>query len=257
MKRITVVGLCLVVALAMAAFTATGAWALPPPEFSACVRVAKHTGEYADKYCQSKVAENKGRYSLSAPSGATFSGKSSGSTAWHVPHVPSHAGFEITCGRGRASGHLGQTSPFDTVYDVQLKFNGCETPHGLPCNSLLTENEGEILTMELMGKLGIISGEQVGISLTPQNGSVFAEFTCGVLAGRPFRIEGAAIGKLTPLGGKYMAEEFAVTEAGEQADTSFEAGPTEMLTATIDGEGPYSVGLLDRLQMKSKLVLKP
>jgi hypothetical protein len=152
---------------------------------------------------------------------------------------------------------LGQTAPFDTVYDVQLKFNGCETPHGLPCNSFLTESEGEILTMELKGKLGIISGEQVGISLTPQSGGVVAEFTCGVLAGHPFRIEGAVIGKLTPEGGKYMGMAFAVTEAGEQTNTSFEAGPTEMLTATIDGEGPYSVGLLDGLRIKSKLVLKP
>jgi hypothetical protein len=38
----------------------------------------------------------------------------------------------------------------------------------------LTENEGEILTMELTGKLGIIGGDQVGISLAAQNGSVFA-----------------------------------------------------------------------------------
>jgi hypothetical protein len=255
MKRISVGGLCLVVALAITAATATGASALPAPEFKACLKVAKGTGEYADKYCQSKVAEHNGRYSLESPAGGSFGGKSSNSTAWHVP---GRGGFEITCGKSRSSGHLGQAAPFDTVYDVELKFTDCETPHGLPCNSLLTQNEGEIITKDLKGKLGIISGEQVGISLTAQTGSVFAEFTCGVLQGRPFRIEGALVGRLTPEGPKYMAEEFAVTEAGEQVDRGFEGGPTEVLEGTIDGEGPFPVGVQDRLRIKTgKLVLKP
>jgi hypothetical protein len=61
MKRITVVGLCLMAVLAMSAVVASSAFA--GAEVGECVKNLTKTGKYADKGCQTlSVGENTGKY---------------------------------------------------------------------------------------------------------------------------------------------------------------------------------------------------
>lgn len=74
MKRLRIVGLCVVAALGVSVAVATSASAAPPTWFE-CAKAPKvgktHTGNYNDKLCTSFNAEGTGRFVLREGVGAS------------------------------------------------------------------------------------------------------------------------------------------------------------------------------------------
>jgi hypothetical protein len=229
MKRIQMVGLCIVAALAFAAI-AGATTASAAAKFGQCVPAKKAV--YEDSNC-SKVAEKKGK-----PSGkGKFEFKGAGEcygtkggvyedSACTKVHEkkgkPDHKGkFEkvplekaaVTGGKGElvspagtiectsSSGTQQITGP--TALTAQTIFKGCETK-GAKCQN--TANEGEIATFLLNGALIEPALHKAAINLTgtgkdglggPEEGKYLAEFGCtGVAA---IRVYGKLGGNITPV----------------------------------------------------------
>jgi len=175
MKRMRIVGLCLVAAFALSAIGAGSASALP--EIGKCI--AKSGGKYLDGNCTklgkpgafewSKVITNKKFTS------AGGEGKLLGAS-----------GTEIKCTTQSASGEYKGTTSFKEVTAVVAKFNGCELPLFKAVCQTAGDAAGEITTNPkfLTGKLAYTSGKGtktpvVNQGLTPVvKKTGFAEFEC-------------------------------------------------------------------------------
>ncbi len=177
MRRIRIVGLCLVAAFALTAFAASSASALP--EIGRCV--AKAGGKYSESNCNTKKtgggfefvknAVKKKFTSVSLPGKIQLEG--AGGTA-------------ITCTHQEASGEYlekGATPATKEVHLVVATFTGCEIPlFSAKCEN--TATEGEIVTTKLKGPLEYISGKKtpsvvVGQALSPEvKKKGFATFKC-------------------------------------------------------------------------------
>jgi hypothetical protein len=201
MKRIRIMGLCLVAALALAAIGAGTASALP--EIGRCVAKAG-TGKYKDANCTlkagSKVEEKQFEF-LKGPE----PGKTGISSAGGEGVLETVSGTKIVCKTQTATGKLKRLSTGVTkeVEAVVAKFEGCAIPAlETPCNGK-GQPSGVISTFSLKGPLGYISGEKtktpvVGQLLTPTKAKgFFAEFEClgGGIVVKVKGKEGAVEGK--------------------------------------------------------------
>jgi len=201
MRRIKVVGLCLVAVFALAAVMASGAQA---GQWGTCGKAAKegkkYTGNYTDKLCSTKSATKEGKYEW-VPNAATIplSGES-GPT-----HLKGEAG-EIACTHATGTGTIeGATkgTATDTFFGCKLK------PFELACKSYGAA-EGEIVTYELAtvmidhGEKGLSGKEPAEGEVWQQNtnkgthtdpvfgpGPWLASFECG---GIPFAVTGSVSG---------------------------------------------------------------
>jgi len=181
MKRMKIVGLCLVAAaFALSAFGAVSASALP--EIGRCVKVgAGEPSKYTDSNCTVKKTstglfewkKNAIKKNFTSTGGE---GKLQGAT-----------GTEIKCTTQSATGtylEKGATPSTKEVTNVQAKFNGCELPlFGVECKTKGAA-AGEILTTKLKGALAYISGKKtpavkVAQGLAPiVKKKGFTEFEC-------------------------------------------------------------------------------
>ena len=183
MKRMRIMGLCLVAVFAFSAMAAVSASALP--EVGRCV--AKAGGKYKTETCTtkagSKAEEKKFEFlkgAKSETSGVNFTASGGEGTLETV------SGTKITCKTQAAVGKYDQdTGAIKEVEGVVATFTGCELPLlALKCNTKGKAAE-EIVTNTLQGPLGYISGEKttspvVGQELTPAvKKGAFAEFECG------------------------------------------------------------------------------
>jgi len=211
MKRIRIMGLCLVAAFALSALAASIATA--EPEF----------------LTKTVVAEGV-KIPIKATLGAAF--------------LEGQSGSKITCTGGSSTGEV--TGPQTSKKNVST-FVGCETG-GLKCESGVTE--GVIITKALEAKLNGITSSLPGERLFDEGegrGGKLAEFSCaggsivvivkGSLIGS---LSGAAgtgpeTGKLLSTGTLTFAE-----AAGIQKYTSFSEGPEkgekEQLEASVGGK---------------------
>jgi hypothetical protein len=140
------------------------------------------------------------------------------------------AGIPVKCKSDIDEGEL--TGPkTDTVI---VRFKECEAL-GKPCQSDAVA--GEIVTKPMVSLLGFIKkATEVGIALSPETGTVLAEFECG---GAPIVVEGSVIGKITPLKTKTTIFTLTFTQTGGvQSPTKLEGEPEDVLFTSIAG-GPF------------------
>jgi hypothetical protein len=178
MRRIRIVGLCLVSVFALTAFMASSASALP--EWGKCV--SKAEGKYTESNCVTKAKTGqphifervKGK-EIAKPGFTGTSGTS---------FLEGESGVKIVCSAGSNSGKLdkdGSALAAKAVESVIAKFTGCGIPaFGLQCKSGATAEE--IVTNELEGNLVYKSKakKEVLQELHPKvKGGAFASFECG------------------------------------------------------------------------------
>jgi hypothetical protein len=217
MKRIRIVGLCLIATFAISIVASSVASAAQPVFYTKAV-----VGESA-----AGVVPFKGTL------GAAF--------------LEGKSGTKITCTGGTATGEV--TGPTTTENNV-TKFTGCETS-GFKCNSAGAV-EGEIVTAVLKGTLGNVTATLPAVRLFPQvagRGGELAAFACASGA-VPVKVKGSVIGSLsgasgtTAVAGKIgPTQKLSFAEAaGVQKYTKFlvgqgEAGE-EQLESSVSGN-PY------------------
>lgn len=211
MKRIRIVGLCLVAvfAISIAASSASAA-----PVF----------------YTKAGIGEVVNKVNFTGTLGVAF--------------LEGQSGTKISCAGGTATGEV--TGPTTAKNNITT-FTGCETS-GLKCESGATE--GVIVTKVLQGTLGGITATLPGLRLFSEaegKGGKLAEFSCAGGA-VPVLVRGSVIGSLSgangtlPSNGKFAASnKLTLAEAkGIQKYSKFLEGEggTEQLEASVSGN-PY------------------
>ena len=175
MKRMRIVGLCLVAAFALSAIGAGSASALP--EIGRCV--AKAGGKYTDGNCTKKGTGSFEKVKNAVKKGFTSAGGEG--------KLEGAGGTEIKCTTQTAEGQYlekGAVPATKEVHLVTAKFNGCELPlFGVECKTK-GKAAGEITTTKLKGALVYVSGKKtpgviVAQGLSPEvKKKGFAEFEC-------------------------------------------------------------------------------
>jgi hypothetical protein len=275
MKRMRIMGLCLVAAFALTAIGAGTASALP--EIGRCVAKAG-TGKYKDAACTKKAGAKAEEKQFEFVKGPEV-GKTGFTSAGGEGVLETVSGTKIICTTQSATGKYKRLSTGVTkeVEGVIAKFEGCGIPAiGAKCKTK-GEAEGVISTLSLKGPLGYISGEKttspvVGQLLTPTKAKgLFAEFEClggGIVVkvkGKEGAVEGKTGGNciIAPVknanemsltatqvyegsGGKQNPQHFQLSTSkycNLESNTNggaFEAA-TQALTTTVTDEEPLEI----------------
>ncbi len=148
------------------------------------------------------------------------------------------AKVKVTC--TSAAGH-GFYAGIREVEGVALELGGCEAA-GQPCTSP-GASSGSIVAATLEGTLGWEeqAAHRVALELAPSGGAPFAEYSCA--AGSSETVTGAV---LVPVAADRMLRAATLRyrqSAGAQKPESFEGGPPEVLSASLNGEAPQPLGL--------------
>jgi len=226
MKRMRILGLCLVAAFAMSAMAVASASAAPP-EIGRCIKVAKGQGRYKDAGCEK--GEVKGGIYEWIPGVVknkftSTEGKSTFETVGKQ---------KVVCKSDTDSGEY-----FPPKEDLEtIVFAGCEVigvingkKVKLPCQNA-GGPPGVIQTTTLRSLLGFIKApNEVGVSLESVTGAPFAEFECG---GIRIAITGSVIAPVTPISKMTLKfkEKFKAIK-GIQTPENFEGQPKDTLTCT-------------------------
>jgi hypothetical protein len=200
MKRIRIVGLCLIAVFALSAVAASGASAAP--EYFTCVKaVPKNTGNYTDKECSNPASPaGTGKYERASAVGATDSSK----TKTAVLSTPAIGG-KVTCKKSTGTSKI--TSA--TTDEDEVTFVDC-TSEGKPCQNA-GGSSGVIKTNPLLTTV-VSSTETEFTSLSGRSGYQ-AEFECG---GVPIRTKGFTIGHTTSPAAGHANKKSTVTFSGEE-----------------------------------------
>src|ERR1700747_2368996 len=154
MKRTRIIGLCLVAACAMFAFTAASASAFENlPHFGKCV--AKTGGKYSNSGCTKLAKTVESEKFEWEPLATTVKFTSLKEKETNKAVLESASGTEISC-TGQAE-KVGEYGPGDQVKNVIGEFSGCEAL-GASCNSEGAKS-GFINTKKLHGQPGIVKKE--------------------------------------------------------------------------------------------------
>jgi hypothetical protein len=186
MKRMRIMGLCLVAAFAISAIAAVSASALP--EVGRCVS-QPNTGKYKDTGCILKAGTKLTEKQFEFKKGAAGELVGVGFTAsGGVGTLETKGGTVITCKTQSATGKWDQdTGLIKEVETVVATFKGCEIPILKGECKTVGSAPGEIKTEKLKGALGYISGEKskppvvpvIGQALGPEKAKgAFATFEC-------------------------------------------------------------------------------
>jgi hypothetical protein len=232
MKRIRIVGLCLIAALAMTAITAASASAAAP-EYGKCTKVAKGTGKMSAATCTLEKAG--GSYEWQPLAGTvTFTTAIKEATLATLETVKKE---KVVC-KGETS-----TGSFLNAKEVETTptFTGCEA-FKLKC-STPGQPEGTIAVAALQGELGVEKkGEtavknKIASNLYAQGnkGGQIVEFSCG---GFVIKVKAEV---LFPVSANKMLATATVkftASKGKQKPEKFEGGPKETLESSFSG-GPF------------------
>jgi len=186
MKRIRIVGLCLIAAFAISIVASSVASAAQPVF-----------------YTKAPVGEASAAVPFTGTLGAAF--------------LEGKSGTKITCLAGTATGEV--TGPTTTKNNVTT-FTGCETSK-FKCNSA-GQAEGVIVTNVLEGTLGNVAANLPGIRLFSEAGGRGTELAAFACAGGavPVKVKGSVIGSLSGAAGKTPAEgKFGTTQKLSFAET--------------------------------------
>jgi hypothetical protein len=240
MKRIKIVGLCLVAVFAFSAVAAASASASERPEYKKCGKAPKvgktyPTGEFSNKECT--TAAPGGKYRLEeVPAKTAFTSKSKAATL-------TVAGKVVKCKKDTDKGEI--LEQFSAT--VQITFEGCAINGNKkePCGT-----EGKIETKLLNVGLYFLneSNTESGVALNAEEGP-FAEFKCGT---ETVTIEGYLIGSVknskkgetisfVVTGGKQAHK--TVWVFGEMEPPGLTAGGGEVTLETTDEQGPKGIGV--------------
>jgi hypothetical protein len=175
MKRTTVIGLCLVGALAIGSFEASGASA-EAPEYGRCVKGVAHEGGFASATCiATDKMDNDGTYEWLPGAGPKPGFSTKGNTFVTLETVK---GNKITC---KSESSAGEVVGAKELRIPSIKLGGCMTPAG-PCSTKGAAAE-EIVTRGLSGHLRFRVGgkakKQLVLELVPTSGSLFFECSVG------------------------------------------------------------------------------
>jgi hypothetical protein len=250
MRRIRMMGLCLIAAFAMGAIAAGSASALP--EVGRCVAQAG-TGKYTESNCVKKAGSKTEEKQFEFKKGAGTGSKAFTSKGGEGV-LTLQSGNSVRCKTQAAAGEWKEASgAIKEATNVVATFTGCE----LLSTACTTEGEAEgvIVTKKLGGKLGYIkkSTKLVGQELHPllkkegTHAGNFAIFKCGAAALSEVR-EGPSktghnciIAPVEPVNvmSTTGTELYSELKAGEQNPQKFETSKTNCnLEASLNG-GPF------------------
>jgi hypothetical protein len=246
MRRIRIVGLCLVAVFALGAVTATGASAFgEPPEVGRCIKhaggiwknggcsVKAVPGEEKFEWYPGFKANQKGEVNLAKNLKFTSSAKEEA-----LIQLETVKEEKIICKGTNGKGKEGQTSSGEvtgpkTNVATNIIFRGCEFTEVGVCKN--TATSGEITVNDLNGSLAFAteSGEQrkwkVANLFKPKSGSIFTEFTCG---GAPVVVKsnseslGGVLNFITANAMKIKATVKFTASKGKQKPEKFAADPS-------------------------------
>ncbi len=156
MRRLEMMGLCLVAALALTAVVAASASAALPAWYVCAKASPKDTGAYANKTCSEVAAGHKGGYELKegVGKGKAFKGKG-GVAALHVKTWLGDDKVECT-----SSTDSGTPVAPKGEKDVTVIYKGCKALGSKLCNSPGAAS-GEIKIAGLKGELGYVEESPV------------------------------------------------------------------------------------------------
>lgn len=228
MRCVRIMGLCIIVAFALAVVGAASASASLPAVYE-CAKVAG--GKY-EKGCTKEGG--KGGYELreGVGKGKVFKGKG-GRATLHTPTL----GASIGCKSFKDEGKV--TGPKEGA-KVVATFSDCETL-AKKCTSS-GQKAGTIKTFDLKSGLGYIDAAEhrVGADLSPESGKELANFSC---EGLTVVVEGSVIGEVTPVNVFTKTATYTFeTVGGLQKYKKLEGMPEDVLEATIGGGGPFESG---------------
>jgi hypothetical protein len=231
MKRIKIMGLCLVAVFAMTAAAAASASAAEPA-FYECKKVVG--GKY-EKGCKKLGVGKTAAYEIveGVGKGKAFKGTGKAATL-HTPAV----GGEVKCTGFKDEGKVATPT---TETGVISTFTGC-TSLGKKCLSP-GQKAGTIKTNKLKGELGYISAAEhkAGVDLAAETGTVLAEFKC---EGLEIVVTGSVVGEVTPTNtfSKTTTTSFKVNGSGYQEYKALEGHAEDVLESEINGSGPFESG---------------
>jgi len=233
MRRMKMMGLCLVALFALTAVAVSSASAAEPA-FYECAKTTG--GKFSNKTCSAPGEGKTGKYELKEGigKGKIFKGKG-GSATLHTPAV----GGEVVCKSFKDSGFVNSPT---TENKVISEFKTC-TSLGKKCASP-GEKAGTIKTTDLKGVLGYINKakKEVGVALSAESGSVLAEFNCeGLEIVTTGSVIGRQLGDINTFS-KTSESVFKVNGEGFQEVKNFEGGATQVLESKINGSGPFESG---------------
>jgi hypothetical protein len=215
MKRMRILGLCLVAVFAVGVVSAATASAAEPGWYE-CAKAPKegktYLGKYSDKACTSKV-ESGGKYELQAGigKGKAFKGKGGKAVLHNV--IPGKGDIKVECQSFKDEGKVAAPN---IEFGVKSTFSKCKSL-GAPCKTAGGKKE-TITTETLAGTLGYLNkaGKVVGADLAsesaPGSGYV-AQFECEGVA--KVRVHGSVIGTVTG----------DINSINKESTTTFAVGP--------------------------------
>ncbi len=249
MRRLQMVGLCLIAAVGLSAIGVSGASAAVPTWYE-CAKAPKvgkvHTGDYNDKLCTSFNSEGTGKFVLREGVGHIKTAKGKSEDA--VLNVQTYLGDStVECAKGQD-----RVTPLlpNRVVSVVVVLKKCVTHVGggtKRCNSALRK-KGEIRLHAMSGELGYVSesplvvGMKLGLESEP--GGVIAEFHCGETEKEGSPLEVTVAGEIIGV------VEGDINAVSKESETVFEAG--EYL-GEVEYEGHKFAPLVNLLGFEDEL----
>ncbi len=199
MRRMRILGLCLVAMFAFSSMAAASASAVLLHEWKECSKAKKvgkeYTGHYTSKECTlASFVTTGGKYELLEVTKKTFTSKSKVSRFYSF--IPSNEALPL--GGGAVAGKIecktskdaGEFKNAKLATDTIL-FSGC-TSEGKKCTSA-GEPAGSVKTnlLSIKPELGVPLPGKVLLLTGPAEGNVFAEFNC---EGAEVKVLGALLG---------------------------------------------------------------
>ncbi len=232
MKRIKIVGLCLVAVFAFSAVATATASASERPEFKKCGNTPKvgkklPTGEFSNKECTDAQAEGKYRLEEVAE-GTPFTSKSKAVTI-------NADGKVVKCSKSTGTGAI--TSQFTESASITFEKCGVNGSSKAPCGT-----GGDITTGALTGSLFFANAEEnEAVIALDAEGGAFAEFKCGA---ETIVLEGVLVGTIKnsksgetltfAVEGGHQAVQGADVFGEEVSGLTLTSGGNEATLATID-----------------------
>jgi len=223
MKRMRVVGLCLVAVFAISVVMA-GSASAAAPSFGRCQ--AKAGGKYESSGCTKEakeVSKQKFEWTNTIVKNK-FKAKQKEATLATLETV---GGTKITC--TSEENENAEYTGEKTVAKIVAHFSGCETSK-IPCNSA-GEPSGKITTHSLKGLLGVEKlgttppfNNKLEVQLTAETGIALANFTCSTIS---VEVKGCVAHPVSS--GKMLltATEKFTASKGEQKPDKFLGGPAD------------------------------
>ena len=247
MRRMRVIGLCLVAVFAMSAMFVSSASATAP-EFGRCIKKAKAEGAgFSDAGCLKAV----GTAAKFEWTNTLAKNKFSASSAT-LSTLETVGGTKITCKTEKNAG--AEYTGEKTVGKIVAEFAGCETSK-IACNST-GNGSGEITTFALKGLLGYekkeveLSKSKLEVQLSAESTPLIAEFTCSTIH---VEVKGCVAHPISA--GKMLLEatEKFTASKGEQKPDKFDGGPIdECALSSNSGTGFEEAGQTITAKVKNE-----